>query len=55
VPRVNFLTFFLLLPRGSVRFAFGAAFFRDARFTAFRSSFAFAFVFAMRDSLLRKI
>lgn len=37
-PRANFLTFFLLEPRGVVRFAFGAAFLRAARFTFFRSA-----------------
>ena len=36
-PRANFLTFFFFYPRGSVRFALGAAFLRAARFSAFRS------------------
>jgi len=36
-PRASFLTFFLAEPRGSVRFALGAAFLRAVRFSAFRS------------------
>lgn len=36
-PRANFLTFFLLEPRGVVRLALGAAFLRAARFSFFRS------------------
>jgi hypothetical protein len=36
-PRTNFLTFFLLEPRGVVRLALGAAFLRAARFTFLRS------------------
>jgi hypothetical protein len=57
VPRVNFLTFFLLLPRATVRLAFGAAFLRAARFAALRSGLAAFFVFAMAVSslLLNKI
>ena len=37
-PRAIFLTFFFFDPRGSVRFALGAAFLRAARFSFFRSS-----------------
>lgn len=48
VPRVSFLGFFLLEPRGAVRAALGAAFLRAARFSAFRSSvLSILVVFAM--------
>ena len=36
--------FFLFDPRGVVRFAFGAAFFRAARFNSFRSALSSIFV-----------
>ncbi len=38
VPRISFLGFFLLEPRGAVRLALGVAFLRAARFKALRSS-----------------
>ena len=48
VPRVSFLTFFFAEPRGVVRFAFGAAFLRAARFTALRAALSVvALVFAI--------
>jgi hypothetical protein len=51
-PRVSFFTFCLLLPRGVVRLAFGAAFLRAARFTFLRSSLSvMLLVFAMCVSL----
>ena len=37
-PRASFLTFFFFSPRAPVRGALGAAFFRAARFSFFRSS-----------------
>lgn len=47
-PRANFFTFCLFDPRGTVRLGLGAAFFRAARFTFFRSAVSvIAFVFAM--------
>ena len=47
-PREAFLTFALFSPRAPVRGAFGAAFFRAARFTFLRSSLSvMLFVFAM--------
>lgn len=54
-PRTSFRTFFLLEPRGVVRFALGVAFFRAARFTFLRSAvssmdFVFAIQFPGRQS-----
>src|SRR6185437_10639360 len=47
-PRTNFLTFFLLEPRGVVRAALGAAFLRAVRFTFLRSALSsIDFVFAI--------
>jgi hypothetical protein len=47
-PREAFLTFALFSPRAPVRGAFGAAFFRAARFTFLRSSLSvMLLVFAM--------
>jgi len=43
-PRTSFLTFFFLEPRGSVRFALGAAFLRAARFSFLRSCVSSIFV-----------
>jgi hypothetical protein len=42
-PRAAFFSFFLLEPRGSVRFALGAAFLRATRFTFLRSSLSSIF------------
>jgi hypothetical protein len=53
VPRTSFLTFFLLDPRGVVRFAFGAAFLRAARFTFLRSSVLSIFLVFAILSLLK--
>jgi hypothetical protein len=47
-PRASFFSFCLLEPRGVVRFGLGAAFFRAARLTDFRSDVSvIAFVFAI--------
>ncbi len=43
-PLLAFFNFCLLSPRGPVRGPFGAAFFRAARFTAFRSALSSIFV-----------
>lgn len=52
-PRANFLTFFFLEPRGSVRFALGAAFLRAARFSFFRSSLSSILVVSANWFLFR--
>ena len=51
-PRTIFLTFFLAEPRAWVRFAFGAAFLRAARFAFLRSSAESFDVFAMMNLFL---
>ena len=48
VPRTIFFTLRLAEPRGTVRFALGAAFLRAVRFTFLRSSLLSDFVFAMK-------
>ena len=51
-PRTNFFTFFFCEPRGVVRLALGAAFFRAVRFAFFRSSLSSIFlVFATGEPL----
>ena len=53
-PRDSFLIFFFLEPRGSVRFALGAAFLRAARFNFLRSCVSSIFVvFAMMSRFLK--
>lgn len=47
VPRTIFFTLRLVEPRGVVRLALGAAFFRAARFNFLRSSLLRDFVFAI--------
>jgi hypothetical protein len=49
-PRTSFFTFFFCDPRGTVRFALGAAFLRAARLTFLRSSLlSIVFVFAIES------
>src|ERR1039457_158387 len=53
MPRASFLTFFLFEPRGSVRFAWGAAFLRAARFSFFRSCVSSILVVSATCNLFR--
>jgi len=52
-PRTILLTFFLFEPRGSVRFALGAAFLRAARFSIFRSFLSSILVVSATCNLFR--
>jgi len=52
-PRASFLTFFFAEPRGSVRFALGAAFLRAARFSFFRSCTSSILVVSATCNLFR--
>ena len=52
-PRASFLSFFLLEPRGVVRFALGAAFLRAVRFSAFRSFLSSIFFVSATANLYR--
>jgi hypothetical protein len=55
VPRTSFFTLRFIEPRAAVRFAFGAAFLRDALRDFLRSSLLNFFVFAIVDFSLSRI